>query len=210
MDKLTEFIVHFGDIVELNFPQWNCVASTEILLKHPGWQHYNPRKPINRKGLSVTSLDGGYSGIPDLDSLNEYNRLHNTNYTDTDFKNRTSIVNHIPELNYMLDIFPDHGRCHFLRLDSGGFFPPHRDNGLASTNPFTFRLLVPICNFDKYNLVWIQEDKILKFEHGITYFINTTKVHHLFSFIDMCCCFVMNIKVTSNSIQTLLNYLKIT
>ena len=30
---------------------------------------YNPRKPINRYGLSVTSLDGGCSCIPDLDSL---------------------------------------------------------------------------------------------------------------------------------------------
>ena len=34
---------------------------------------YNPRKDIDRWGLSLTSLDGEMSGIPDLDSLLEYN-----------------------------------------------------------------------------------------------------------------------------------------
>ena len=41
---------------------------------------YNPRKDINRYGLSITSLDGGLSGRPDLDSLYEYNKENNTNY----------------------------------------------------------------------------------------------------------------------------------
>ena len=35
------------------------------------WKPYNPRKKIAREGLSVTSLDGGLSGIPDLDSIRE-------------------------------------------------------------------------------------------------------------------------------------------
>ena len=30
---------------------------------------YNPRKDINRYGLSITSIDGGVTGVPDLDSL---------------------------------------------------------------------------------------------------------------------------------------------
>ena len=46
---------------------------------------YNPRKPIDRWGLSLTSLDGGMTGIPDLDSLFEYNKEHNTSYVEKDF-----------------------------------------------------------------------------------------------------------------------------
>ena len=38
------------------------------------WKPYNVRKPNNRWGLSITSLDGGLSGIPDLDSVYEYNK----------------------------------------------------------------------------------------------------------------------------------------
>ena len=36
------------------------------------WKRYNPKKPNNRWGLSVTSIDGGLSGIPDLTSLLDY------------------------------------------------------------------------------------------------------------------------------------------
>tara|TARA_B100001057_G_C22729505_1_gene903164 strand:+ start:556 stop:834 length:279 start_codon:yes stop_codon:yes gene_type:complete len=36
------------------------------------WKRYNPNKPNNRWGLSITSLDGGLSGIPDLTSLKTY------------------------------------------------------------------------------------------------------------------------------------------
>lgn len=209
MSNLTELVSHFGDVIELKFPVWDCLRARQVLEKHPGWVQYNPRKPNNRKGLSVTSLDGGYSGVPDLDSLREYNELNGTNYTDADFKNRTSITNHIPELDQLLDAFPDYGRCHFIRLDRGGFFPPHRDNGTGASLPFTFRIIVPIYNFDKYHLTWVQDDRVLSFTHGQVYFINTTKVHYLFSFVDMSICFVMNVYSTDRSIGTILNNLKI-
>ena len=210
MNTITDLVANFGDVIELSLPTWNLAQAVDVLSKHPGWTQYNPRKSgINRKGLSVTSLDGGFSGIPDLDSLREYNLENNTNYIEYQFRARTSIVNHIPELNVILDKFPDHGRCHFLRLDRGGFFPPHRDNGTSSTLPKTFRLIVPICNFDTNQLVWIQDGRILNFVSGRTYFINTTKVHSLFSFVDMSCCFVMNVEASEQSLDTVLKNLAI-
>jgi len=205
MGSLTDLIANFGDIIELSLPSWNIDNAIRVLTKHPGWTQYNPRKPtIKRYGLSVTSLDGGFSGIPDLDSLKEYNKENNSKYTEAHFRSRTNIVNYIPELNILLDLFPDHGRCHFLRLDAGGFFPPHRDNGTAYPLPHSFRIIVPICNFGKYQTIWLQEGNPIIFEHGRTYFVNTTKVHSLFSFVDMSCCFVMNIEVTDNSINNIL------
>jgi len=50
------------------------------------WKPYNVRKPNNRWGLSITSLDGELSGIPDLDSLYEYNKNNGTNITNQDIK----------------------------------------------------------------------------------------------------------------------------
>lgn len=209
MPSITDVIVNFGDIIELDFPLWNLENSRNHLFNHEGWVQYNPRKSVNRKGLSVTSLDGKYSGIPDLDSLREFNILNNTQYHELDFKNRTDIVNFIPELNILLDAFPDHGRCHFLKLDSGGFFPPHRDNGTTSLNPSTFRLIVPLHNFQKYQLEWIHDGSLTYFELGKAYFINTTKVHSLFSFVDNAICFVMNIMCTDLSLKTLIRHCKI-
>jgi hypothetical protein len=209
MNNLTDLIVNFGNIIELSFPSWNVSHAQNLLTNSEHWVQYNPRKPNNRKGLSVTSLDGGYSGVPDLDSLREFNRVNKTRYSELDFKTQTSIVQDIPEIKVLLNAFPDHGRCHFLRLDSGGFFPPHRDNGAVTALPETFRIIVPICNFGGNNSVWIQEDKIINLDIGRTYFINTTRIHSLFSFVDMSCCFVMNVLATDLSIRTILYNLNI-
>jgi hypothetical protein len=194
MATLTDFIVNWGDVVELDFPIWNFGEATNILNKHPGWKVYQPHKPgYNRFGLSVTSLDGGYSGLPDLASLREYNALNNTTYNESDFKRRTNIETFIPDLKLLLDFFePNLGRCHFLKLDKGGFFPPHRDNGAIVAVP-SFRILVPINNFGTNDMKWIQEDKILNLKLGHVYFINTSKIHSLFSFVDNCMMLVLNV-----------------
>jgi len=194
MHTLTDFIVNYGDVVELDFPVFNAGKIHSIIMKHPGWKIYQPHKPgYNRFGLSVTSLDGGFSGEPDLSSLREYNNLHNTNYWEADFTKRTNICEFLPELNTLLDFFENNlGRTHFLRLDKGGFFPPHRDNGAIVSVP-TFRILVPINNFGINDMKWIQNEEILNLKLGQVYFINTTKIHSIFSFVDECTMLVLNV-----------------
>ena len=191
---LTDFIVNFGDVVEFDFPKWDLHRMTQILMKHPGWTYYQPHKPgYNRFGLSVTSLDGGFSGEPDLYSLREYAQLTGKQYTESHFKARTNIVDFLPELNPFLDFWePNLGRAHFLRLDRGGFFPPHRDNG-AIVNVPTFRILVPINNFGTNDMKWIHNEKILNLRLGHFYFINTSQLHSLFSYVDNCIMLVLNV-----------------
>jgi hypothetical protein len=199
MSYLTEMITNFGQVIEFDFPHWDTLRAQSILDKHPGWVKYQPHKPNNRYGLSVTSLDGGFSGEPDLYSLRDWNQMHGTNYWEADFKVRTNVVEFIPELNPFLDFFGNNlGRVHFLKLNAGGFFPPHRDNGAIIDSP-TFRILVPINNFGKNQMKWIQEEEVLPLETGRTYFINTTRPHSLFSFTDDCTMLVLNI-IASNDI----------
>jgi hypothetical protein len=208
MASITDLVSNFGDVIELDY-QWN-LEDPEKLITHPGWVQYNPRKDgCNRYGLSVTSADGGFSGIPDLDSLREYNRINGTTFTEAEFNKRTSIVSRYPDLERILNLFGnDCGRCHFLRLDRGGFFPPHRDNG-TSLPSNTFRIIVPLHNFGKHQVKWIQEDKVLSLEIGRAYFVNTTKEHSVFSFVDNSIMFVMNIMATDYSIQQVANNAKI-
>lgn len=203
MSHLTDFITNFGQVVEFDFPQWDTLRAQNILDKHPGWVKYQPHKPNNRFGLSVTSLDGNFSGEPDLYSLREWNQMHGTNYWEADFKVRTNLVEFIPELNPFLDFFGSSlGRVHFLKLNAGGFFPPHRDNGAIVDSP-TFRILVPINNFGKNQMKWIQEEKVLPLETGRTYFINTTRPHSLFSFTDDCTMLVLNVLATKEILDKL-------
>jgi len=194
MSTITDFITNFGQVVQLDFPKWDISRAGQILLNHKGWKEYQPhKKPNNRFGLSVTSLDGNFSGEPDLYSLREYYTMTGKAYNEGDFKKRTTITNQIPELNPLLDFFePSLGRSHFLRLDKGGFFPPHRDNGAIVNTP-TFRILVPILNMGVNDMKWIQEDKILNLELGATYFINTTRIHSVFSFVDNSIMLVLNV-----------------
>ncbi|MEM7646115.1 MAG: hypothetical protein AAF203_04325, partial [Pseudomonadota bacterium] len=106
------------------------------------WKPYNPRKKNNRYGLSVTSLDGSLSGVPDLDSLSEYNRENNLELTNQDFKKRTAVFESSPTLQKILDPFlPWLGRCHFIRLDSGGFFPEHYDIDKLDFSSHEIRLI---------------------------------------------------------------------
>ena len=199
MSYLTEMITNFGQVIEFDFPHWDTLRAQSVLDKHPGWVRYQPHKPNNRYGLSVTSLDGGFSGEPDLYSLREWNQMNGTNYWEADFKVRTNVVEFIPELNPFLDFFGNNlGRGHFLKLNAGGFFPPHRDNGAIVDSP-TFRIRVPINNFGKNQMKWIQEEQVLTLETGRTYFINTTRPHSLFSFTDDCTMLVLNI-IASNDI----------
>ena len=140
------------------------------------WVQYNPRKQINRYGLSITSLNGGVDGIPDLDSLREYNQENETNYNEKDFKTRTPVAEY-PELKNILDEFGDSVfRSHLLRLDPGGFFPPHRDH----KEPFidSFRLIVPLQYTNAPYFNFVIDGKITNWDSGFVYFADTTKEHY--------------------------------
>src|SRR5210317_771029 len=84
-------LARFGDMIELE-----VTTDAELLIgwaNNFDWVKYNPRKDVNRWGLSVTSLDGGLTGIPDLDSLYEYNKENGTTYSERDFNVPTPVLN---------------------------------------------------------------------------------------------------------------------
>lgn len=198
----------FGDIIELDLPELDLIQVKSVLSAHPEWKQYNPRKVNNRLGLSVTSLDGGYTGIPDLDSVHEYNNLYGTSYAEKDFNVRTPVVHELTGLEGILNTFPNVGRCHFLKLNAGGHFPPHRDNGLVIPS-MTMRVIVPLTNTRKHDWKWIQEDRLLTLETGRAYCINTTKEHSVFSFIDNCTMLVLNLIATPQTLSSVVKNIRV-
>jgi hypothetical protein len=140
---------------------------------------YNPRKEIDRWGLSITSLDGGLSGTPDLDSLPNYNKENNTQYYEQHFKTPTPVYD-FPSVKEVLDPIKDYiCRTHVLKLNSGGYFPPHRD---FTRDIFkTYRLIIPLRNIEPPCFNFVIEDKIQNFKKGVVYFVDTAKMHYLFN-----------------------------
>ena len=159
---------------------------------------YNPRKKsLNRYGLSITSYDGGFSGSPDLDSLYEYNQIHNTKYREADFREPTPFFTSSQILKTALQPFEGLiGRSHILKLDRGGFFPPHRDMDFTS-----FRLFFSIVDNKQY--AFILENQKISFTKGQIYCLNTRMSHSLFSFEDNSLFAVFNIDLNKSSVYSI-------
>ena len=168
-------ILSFGDFIPLKI---TCdVSKLFDEIKEYKFSKYNPRKNIPRYGLSITSLDGGFSGRPDLDSLKEYNIEHNVDLDEPDFKTLTPMW---PYVESALSKFKNHlGRTHIIKKTAGGQFPSHRDHYERENK--SFRLFLPIYNCNPPFNYFILDDKILNFEHGRMYFLNTCKEHIVFT-----------------------------
>ena len=165
------------------------------------WQKYNPRKDVNRWGLSVTSSDGTFNGI-DLDSLYEYNKEHGTEYGEKDFNVPTPVLNQ--PLAKILEPWEGYYyRTHFLKFGPGGFFPPHRDWDYTGELVDTFRLIMPLRNVNPPQFNFILDGKQLHWDIGRMYFIDTLKMHYLFnsSFTDSY-WLIVNVAANDKTIET--------
>ena len=194
-----------GDIIPLDFCLDTKQLEKELSQFEDDWKQYNPRKPNNRQGLSITSLDGKLSGVPDLDSLFEYNKQHNTNINEADISIKTPVASNISVIQRLLDVFDTLGRSHFIRLNKGGFFPPHRDGKILDIT--CFRVLTLCHNCTPNQFTFMHEDKIIKLEPGRPYFINTRKMHSVFSYVDNSVQCVLNIPLTIDNYNSIVRHL---
>tara|TARA_A100001011_G_scaffold285146_1_gene295660 strand:+ start:420 stop:1037 length:618 start_codon:yes stop_codon:yes gene_type:complete len=193
-------LLSFGDLIPLKLKcdVKKLFDETEEFV----YLKYNPRKNIERYGLSITSLDGSLNGI-DLDSIKEYNKENNTEYDELSFNKFTEVYNVSSEIQKIVEPFKNHiGRSHILHLAEGGYFPPHRDLPVYVEQQNSLRVLVPLKGCNPPDMYFMYEDKPLHFEHGRAYFLNTNKSHNLFSFKDSYMV-VLNIK-TSEEVYKIL------
>ena len=203
MLNVSEYIASFGDFIELDLPHWDQ-ETIEAVKNEPDWIYYNQFKPgFNRWAIPLVSPDGSYN--PNyVGSLNDYYRNTGNLVEEKDFKVKTPIVSKYHALQRSIDFWgEDICRSHILKLDKGGFFPPHRDSTWVMPVNM-FRIAIPLMNFGQYQAKWYLEDKALNFEMGKTYFINTSKIHHLFSFVDNAIIVILSVQVTDSSIKKLI------
>lgn len=196
----------YGDLTKLNFRIKDPKGLVKWTEENFDYVQYNPHKKINRYGLSITSLDGGLSGRPDLDSIWTEDPANMP--TEQDMNVPTPVYEH-PEIKKLCEFFQPHvGRSHILKIPPGGYFPPHRD--FKSLQLETFRIIVPLMNMDYPRFTFMLEDKILPWDKGAVYFLNTAKTHHLFNAgIEDAYMIVLNITTNKEVIQKMLDNLAI-
>lgn len=171
------------------------------------WKQYNPRKShIPRFGLSLTSLDGGLSGYPDLDSITEYNKKNDTLLNEESFTTATEVLKQCGALRSHIEPFlPYLGRSHLIRLNEGGYFPFHRDSQAFGAG--TFRLISPLNNCSSNSFCFLYNQQRIQLNEHQLYFMNTKIDHALFSFRDDAVLLVLNVIVSEESTNCVRRYL---
>ena len=165
------------------FDHWKMLQEIEPF--KDDWKRYNPKKTgNNRWGLSVTSYDGGLSGIPDLTSLLDYKEQTGIELHNHDIVEPTEVWKQSEELTKLLAPWEKWvTRCHFLRLDKGGFFPDHYD---INKHHFEYEEIrfVAFVNANEFDFKWFYDDSIFKGNSGELYYFNANKRHSVYSTAD--------------------------
>ena len=206
-----EHLALLGKQYPLTYQLPNPHQKVDITEEQFEYVKYNPRKDIDRWGLSLTSLDGEMSGSPDLDSLLEYNRENNTQYREDDFNVKTPAYHHFEEV--LKPFEPWLFRTHILKLNPGGYFPPHRDAlGLGAC-----RLIVPLKNCNPPSVNFVLDNEILTWEEGRLYFVDTIKMHYIFNgtspdvgIFDPSYWLIMNVQCHEKSVEEIIMHLQYT
>jgi hypothetical protein len=168
----------------------------EEISKYPRdtWPRYNPRKPIERYSLDLTQLPGGNDNVS---SLNEYNQTAGVKLNNHDFTQPTEIYHNLPTIKGILEPFrPWLGRTHIIRIDAGGFFPPHYDTVIPDEDVYDVRLVAAIHNITDMYFKWLYDtdNRVIPLQNGNVWAINTGKPHSVFSFKNDAMILVANLR----------------
>lgn len=202
----------YGDFVPLKFKIDLGLYSNQINEFDSNWVVYNKQRgDTGRLGLSVTSLDGGLSGYPDLQSLYQFSKETGQNISENKFNVPTEVFKKVSCLHEILEYFDGGlGRCRLIKFSPGGFFPPHRDQSISFNVPDYFRIFVPLKNAGANTLYFIYDDKKIAYEPGRAYLFNALKTHSVFSFGNDVHTFAMSLQLNERNIKLAINSLDVT
>ena len=181
-------------------------AASQELQQYPRetWPRYNPRKPIARYCLDLTQLPNGNDNVS---SLNEYNNTTGAALKNQDFTEPTDVYHNLPTIKALLEPFrPWLGRTHIIRIDAGGYFPPHYDT-VTIDDTYDVRLVAAIHNINNMSFKWLYDtnDRVIPLVDGDLWFINTGKPHSLFSFKNDAIILVANLRFDRLLLREILN-----
>ena len=198
-------LVNLGDYVKTKWSIDHNQVEKELGNFKDNWCPYNAKKDSfnNRWGLPVTSFSGDVMDSYHLNSFGYMQRYHDVEMKEENFTNPTQVYNQISDVKKIVDIFyPEIGRVHFLRIDKGGFFPPHRD--FHSLSPEYFRLLCVFGRCSPENYVQMFDGRPIYPEPGWVYFANFQRDHSVFSFSDNLYCLILTVKLTETTHRLIL------
>lgn len=201
----------YGDVIPLKHVIDMGQLERELAAFTDKWVQYNPEKVNNpRHGLSVTSLDGGMSGVPDLFSIYEWSKQTGRKVSERDFNVPTEAYYHCKSIHAIFEPFlPDVGRCRFVRFQPGGHFPPHRDGSVNYQIPDYFRILVPLNRTGHDRFHFVHDGHLVEYEPGRPYLFNALKTHSVVSFDTDVITLALSVALKQETVAKAIDLFKI-
>ena len=199
-------LCNMGDTIKLKWKINEHEVLEQLEQFKDNWCPYNVKKAANnnRWGLPITSHSGDVMDNYHLNSFGYMQKYHDVEMKEENFTTPTEVYNKIPELAKLVDAFaPDIGRVHLLRVDQGGFFPPHRD--FPGVGPEWMRLLLVFGKCKPENFVHMLDGKPMYPDPGYLYFVNFQKDHSVFSFSDGLYALILTCKVNDRVHDLIIN-----
>lgn len=204
--SLWNSLVNLGSFVKTKWKINHFLVETQLEQFNNNWCPYNVKKDTvnNRWGLPITSQSGDVIDNYHLNSFGYMQKYHNIEMKEENFRTPTQVYYNIPDVKQLVDVFnPDIGRIHFLRIDRGGFFPPHRD--FHGVSPEYFRLLTVFGRCSPENYVQMIDGHPIYPEAGYVYFVNTQLDHSVFSFSNNLYALILTIKLNERNYNLIIN-----
>ena len=199
-------LCNMGDTIKLKWKINEHEVLEQLEQFKDNWCPYNVKKDANnnRWGLPITSHSGDVMDNYHLNSFGYMQKYHDVEMKEENFTTPTEVYNKIPELAKLVDAFaPDIGRVHLLRVDQGGFFPPHRD--FPGVGPEWMRLLLVFGKCKPENFVHMLDGKPMYPDPGYLYLVNFQKDHSVFSFSDGLYALILTCKVNDRVHDLIIN-----
>lgn len=199
-------LVNLGSFVKTKWRLDPAQVEPRLSKFAENWCPYNVKKDQhnNRWGLPVTSHTGDVMDNYHLNSFGYMQKYHSVEMKESNFTAPTDVYHTIPDIKKLVDIFyPDIGRVHILRVDKGGYFPPHRD--FHGISPEYFRLIAVFGRCSPENYVQMFDGKPIYPEAGWLYFANTQLDHSVFSFSDNLYSLILTVKLNEKNHDLIMN-----
>lgn len=173
------------------------------------WVPYLRRDGVmnDREGLLLTGLEG--DKYNDSLSMPEVKKRVGRSLTETEFMYPTQLYHDLKELQPMLDFFAPLGRTMLVKVNKGGWFPPHKDHPMLTRDCFR---IVAFLSYqtDHEAYEWEHEGQIRPITPGRAYYVDTRKTHRTAAWLDNSIHLVVNIPKTWENVikimSTTLNF----
>lgn len=199
-------LTNLGSYVKLNISINENEVLDQLHQFNNNWCPYNTQdNNVNRWGLPITSKSGDVMDNCHIENYSYLQDYHNLDINEGEFVVPTDVYYSIPEFKKVVDIFsPDIGRVHLLKVNKGGYFPPHRD--FTGYSPKYFRIICVFGSCTETDYVQMLNDQPFRPSSANLYFVNFQLNHSVFSFSDGLYNLIVTVKLTERTHDLILKY----